>query len=121
MDRPQRRGKTKAGPHISAKCGNCGKPLGNPLTHVCLERTDFKKRKAAAAKPKPQARTGTAHEYTSCRDDDCSKFPCRVYKEGCADGQVLGYQIGYADGNASGYGAGFEVGLAACPGPHSGR
>lgn len=115
MDRPQRRGKTKAGPHIGVKCGKCEKPLGNPLTHVCRERTDFKKRKREAAK-KPQARTGTAHEYTTCDDDDCSKFQCRVYKEGLANGEVLGRQLGYSEGWAEGY----PSGIAACPRPHEG-
>ena len=118
----RRPGRTKAGPHVSIKCGNCGNPLGNPLTHVCRTATDFRERKKAAEKPKkPQARTGTAHEYTTCDDDDCSKYPCRVYKEGKADGEVEGYQFGYAEGNANGYAAGFDAGLASCPGPHSGR
>ncbi len=117
MDRPRRQGKTKAGPHIGLTCGKCGKPLGNPLTHVCRERTDFKKRKAAAAKPKkPQAGTGNAHEYTACDDDDCSRFQCRVYKQGVADGEVLGRQVGYAEG----WGDGFPAGIQACPRPHEG-
>ena len=119
MDRPQRTGKTKAGPHIGLACGKCGKPLGNPLTHVCREKTDFKRRKAAAAKAakkKPQARTGTAHEYTACDDDDCSRYPCRVYKEGLATGEVLGRQLGYAEGWAEGY----PSGIAACPRSHQG-
>lgn len=116
MDRPASRRKTKVGAHVGLSCGNCGKPLGNPLTHVCREKTDFKKRKAAAAKPKPQARTGTAHEYTTCDDDDCSKYPCRVYKQGLADGEVLGRQVGYAEGWAQGY----PEGIAACPRSHQG-
>ena len=116
MDRPQSRRKTKVKPALGLSCGKCGKPLGNPLTHVCREKTDFKRRKAASAKVKPQARTGTGHEYTACDDDDCSKFPCRVYKEGLADGEILGRQIGYAEG----YAAGFPDGLASCPGPHGG-
>jgi hypothetical protein len=63
---------------------------------------------------------GTGHEYTACDDDDCSRFPCRVYKEGLANGTEIGRQLGYAEGYADGYGAGFSAGLASCPGPHGG-
>ncbi len=115
MDSKRKPAATKVKPRVALTCGSCGKPYGNPLTHVCRTGTDFKKRKRAAekaAKPKPQARTGTAHEYTTCDDDDCSKYPCRVYKEGLANGEVLGRQIGYAEG--------FPDGISACPRPHQG-
>jgi hypothetical protein len=69
-----------------------------------------------------------SHEYAACDDEDCQRFPCRIYKEGHAGGKVEGYQIGYAAGypegyeagNAAGYAAGFNAGLASCPGPHGG-
>jgi hypothetical protein len=61
-----------------------------------------------------------SHEYTACDDEDCQRFPCRVYREGRADGRVEGCQIGYAEGFADGYGTGFSEGLASCPGPHGG-
>jgi len=66
----------------------------------------------------------TSHEYTACDDEDCQRYPCRLYKEGYADGYADGYQIGYAEGYAQGYSAGyqagFNAGLASCPGPHGG-
>ena len=123
----RRQGSTKVKPKVTVKCGRCHRPLGNPLTHRCVTRTDFTKRKAAAAKPaKPQARPGTSHEYTDCDDDDCQRFPCRVYKEGRADGFATGWDRGYARGYADGYergykegyGKGFPDGIAACPRPH---
>ena len=113
MDRKTPPRPSKVKPKLTVKCGSCGKPLGNPLTHVCVTGTDFAKRKREAAKPKPKpAGTGTGHEYTACDDDDCSRFPCRVYKEGKADGEVVGRQIGYAEG--------FPDGMSACPLPHQG-
>ena len=94
-------------------CARCRKPLGNPLTHRCVTGTDFKKRKRQADKPKPKpkpASTGNAHEYAACDDDDCSRFQCRIYKEGVANGTEIGRQLGYADG--------FPDGIAACPRNH---
>jgi hypothetical protein len=61
-------------------------------------------------------RTGQQHEYRTCRDEDCDRFPCRVYREGYRNG----YEDGYADGYGSGYASGFADGMAACPGPHGG-
>jgi hypothetical protein len=37
------------------KCGTCGKPYSNPLTHTCVVRLDYKRR-AAKAKPKGKRR-----------------------------------------------------------------
>jgi len=54
------------------------------------------------------------HDYRACGDEDCPRFPCRVYKEGVADG----YWIGHAAGFAEGYDKGFPDGQAACPRPH---
>ena len=34
----------------AGKCGRCGKPLGNPLTHTCTVRSDFRQRRADAKK-----------------------------------------------------------------------
>jgi len=63
-----------------------------------------------------QAGDGQEHRYQLCKDENCDRFPCRVYKEGYRNG----HQDGYAEGTASGYAAGFEDGIAACPGPHGG-
>ena len=113
MDRKTPVRPSKVKPKLTVKCGSCGKPLGNPLTHACVTRTDFRKRKADAAKPKAKPATnGNAHEYTTCDDDDCHKFQCKIYKEGKDDGVVLGRQLGYAEG--------FPDGMAACPLPHQG-
>jgi hypothetical protein len=113
---------------VKLKCRSCGRDLGNPLTHRCVTRTDYKRRKRAADKPRKPAPRGDGHEYASCDDDDCQRFPCRVYKEGREAGRVEGFALGYAagypkgynDGYAAGYAAGFPDGLASCPGPHGG-
>lgn len=71
-------------------------------------------------------RAGTEHRYQLCRDDDCDRFPCRVYKEGHRDGfgagweqgWIAGYVKGYQDGYRKGYDAGYPDGMAACPLPH---
>ena len=68
----------------------------------------------------PLAGTVSGHRYQLCRDDNCDRFPCRVYKEGWRDGWEYGYQRGYAEGYGAGYSAGFGDGLASCPGPHGG-
>jgi hypothetical protein len=62
------------------------------------------------------AATSAEHRYQTCRDEDCDRFPCRIYKEGYRNG----YQDGHGDGLAEGYANGFEDGIAACPGPHGG-
>lgn len=134
MDRRPSPRKTKIGPALTVKCGRCGRKLGNPLTHRCTERTDFKRRKTAAEKPKPAPKaapqTGDKHEYQACDDQDCPRYICRVYKEGFANGWTRGYDRGYAAGWAAGYDAGyrkgydagykkgFTDGIAACPRPH---
>lgn len=48
-----------------------------------------------------------AHEYTTCDDDDCPRFICRVYKEGFENGHGAGYAGGQAAGYAEGYGEGY--------------
>lgn len=105
------RGKTKVKtPGLTlAKCGSCGQSYANPLTHVCPSRRgDFKQRKAAAeraarkrkaaelrerrraeaarrrARGGPQRREG--HNYASCRDADCQRRDCRIYREGIERG-----------------------------------
>jgi len=129
MDSKRRPGSTKVKPKVTVKCGKCHRPLGNPLTHRCVTHTDFARRKRAADKPrKPPPKPGGSHEYTSCDDDDCPRFPCRVYKEGRRDGKIEGFQLGYAKGYAEGYRKGYDAGyktgfaegLASCPGPHGG-
>ena len=92
-----------------ATCSRCGQSYTNPLTHVCpSKRGDFKRRKAAAdraarkrkaaeqrarrhaetarrrAQGGPQRREG--HNYASCRDADCQRRDCRIYREGIERG-----------------------------------
>ncbi len=107
MDRKTAPGSTKVKPRLAVKCGRCGHPLGNPLTHRCVTHTDFKRRKRAAAKgpahPRPVS-TGNAHEPAECKDDDCPRYGCKMYKGG--------YEHGYSDGHGAGYGAGRSDGYA---------
>ena len=121
MDRKPPGRASKVKPKLVIKCGTCGTSLGNPLTHRCVTRTDWKKRKRQAEKPAPRPKpAGNAHEYAACDDDDCPRFQCRVYKEGRADGEITGRQHGEADGYAKGYGDGFSDGVRSCPLPHQG-
>jgi hypothetical protein len=99
MDRKTPVRPSKIGAKLTVKCGRCGRALGNPLTHRCVTRTDFRKRKRAAAKGHSRpASTGNAHEPAECKDDDCPRYGCKMYKQG--------YEAGYADGHGAGYGAG---------------
>ena len=56
------------------------------------------------------------HRYQTCRDEDCERFPCRVYTEGrergYREGYDRGWDKGYAQGYAEGYAAGFAAGVA---------
>ena len=44
------------------------------------------------------------HDYQTCEDPDCPRFPCRVYKDG--------YERGHGDGEAAGFAAGYAAGAA---------
>jgi hypothetical protein len=52
------------------------------------------------------------HRYQTCRDEDCDRFPCRVYKEGYAAGHGAGFGAGYAEGRADGYADGYGDGYS---------
>lgn len=54
-----------------------------------------------------------AHDYQTCDDDDCPRFPCRVYKEGFANGRAVGYAEGYGAGYVGGYSEGYQEGFTA--------
>jgi hypothetical protein len=117
MDRKTAPRATKVKPRLAVKCGRCGRPLGNPLTHRCVTHTDFKRRKAAAAKGHSRpATTGNAHEPTACKDDDCPRYGCKMYKQGYengyGDGHGAGYGAGRTDGRAEGYAEGYAAGAA---------
>ena len=53
------------------------------------------------------------HEYQTCDDEDCPRFPCRVYREGFANGRAVGYAEGYGTGYAEGYSDGYQEGFSA--------
>jgi predicted transposase YdaD len=55
----------------------------------------------------------TQHDYRRCRDEDCQRFACRVYREGFADGEAAGHAAGRAEGEAIGYAEGHADGYAA--------
>ena len=98
-------------------CGSCGKEFVNPLTHVCTGGGDFAERAAAKRKADAAARRAASrHEYSECEDQDCTAFPCRVYREGYAMGHGIGYGSGKADGLAEGYREGYAAGAASSEG-----
>jgi len=103
-------------------CPKCRKDAGNPLTHVCAPKSDFKRRRSAfGKKQKAQARAaarkkrqGEKHDYLACPDQDCKRPLCIAYKTGYQSGDQDGYERGWD----LGYQAGFQDGLDACPRPH---
>jgi hypothetical protein len=106
-------------PHLSfGTCPKCKKPQGNPLTHTCHPRSDFKRRKAAHAKEQRAAarkkRAKQAHDYQACDNNDCPRPVCVVFKTGYQTGNHDGYQAGWQ----AGYDRGYPEGQAACPRPH---
>jgi hypothetical protein len=112
------------------KCDTCKKTIGNPLTHTCTPKSDFKSRKRTAeqqAKAKGK-RQPDRHDYQDCKDDNCKRSACVAYKtgyrrgydDGFDDGYGIGWANGHAAGKAEGYEQGFAEGLASCPGPHGG-
>jgi hypothetical protein len=54
------------------------------------------------------------HRYQTCRNEDCQRFACRVYREGYQDGYAAGSAVGYAAGHAEGCSAGYSAGAASC-------
>jgi flagellar biosynthesis/type III secretory pathway protein FliH len=46
------------------------------------------------------------HRYQTCRDEDCQRFACRIYREGFENGYETGYDVGYSKGYSAGYAAG---------------
>jgi len=110
-------------PRVSfGTCPTCKKPQGNPLTHVCHPKSDFKKRKARAAKRERaearKKRQAEKHDYQACSDKDCPRSLCVAFRTGWKLGEQDGYERGFDTGNAAGYAAGFQAGMAACPLPH---
>ena len=104
-----RSGRTRLAPKasIAIKCQRCGKDYANPLTHVCKVPSDFRKRKREHARQQAAEKRRAQrdqHDYATCDDEHCERFPCRVYREG--------YEQGYADGTGAGFAAGMAQGRA---------
>ena len=55
----------------------------------------------------------TQHDYRRCRDEDCQRFACRVYREGYINGKLAGRAEGRAEGEAAGYSNGYSAGYSA--------
>jgi hypothetical protein len=53
------------------------------------------------------------HHAETCRDDDCTRLPCRMYKAGFRDGYEQGREEGFAEGFAAGYSEGYSAGYGA--------
>jgi hypothetical protein len=58
--------------------------------------------------------TTQEHRYATCRDEDCQRFACRVWREGFREGYGAGHAAGFAQGQAVGYSEGYAAGAASC-------
>lgn len=104
------------------KCPKCRKPYGNPLTHDCAPKSDFKRRKSDfAKKQKAEARDkarkkrqAEKHDYQACAGKDCPRPLCVAFKTGYRSGDQDGFERGWE----LGYGAGYPDGVDACPRAH---
>jgi hypothetical protein len=103
-------------------CPRCKKPQGNPLTHACTPKSDFKRRKAAYDKAERararKKRRKNDHDYQACTDNDCARSLCVAFKTGYQAGDLDGYERGWRVGHQVGYNTGFPAGIAACPRTH---
>ncbi len=99
-------------------CPRCRKPQGNPLTHTCHPRSDFKRRKTRHEKEQRaknrRKRQKNDHDYQACPAADCPRPLCVAWKTGYQTGSHDGYELGWQQG----YDRGFPDGQAACPLPH---
>jgi len=57
-----------------------------------------------------------SHLAEDCRDDNCPRFGCRMWREGYRAGFAAGYATGYAAGEAAGFAAGYAAGAASTSG-----
>jgi hypothetical protein len=59
----------------------------------------------------------TQHRYQTCRDEDCQRYACCIYREGYDNGyagHAAGETKGHAAGHAEGWNAGYAAGAASC-------
>lgn len=110
------------------QCPKCRKTITNPLDHTCRPKSDFRRRRSAAAKQEAKdkraqgasiAKVGRSrqrgpakakHDYLTCSDGDCQRSLCVAFK--------TGYKTGHLDGYDQGWDLGFAAGIAACPRTH---
>lgn len=87
------------------QCGRCRKRYSNPFGHTCAPKSDFKRRKATAAKQAAAAKRKARPEHppaSACRDGDCRRAACAAYREGREHGYQEGHETGFAEGFAAG-------------------
>lgn len=65
---------------VASWCPECQKR--QPPFHVCMIKTDFKRRTKDARRPRSQGHQ--AHDYRTCRDHDCKRPACAAFREGQA-------------------------------------
>ena len=53
------------------------------------------------------------HLAESCQDEDCTRLPCRMYKQGYRAGYERGHREGWDQGYAAGHSAGYSAGHSA--------
>jgi hypothetical protein len=58
----------------------------------------------------------TQHRPQTCRDGECQRYPCRMYREGFRAGYSAGHAAGKAEGHAEGYADGYAEGAASASG-----
>jgi hypothetical protein len=82
----RRKATIKLAPALAA-CSRCGKPYGNPLTHTCRPKSDFRSRKAAfSRKTQAAARKATRDaerskqraKITAARDRERQRSAARI-------------------------------------------
>lgn len=65
-------------------------------------RQAAREKRAQGKAQKPRSNDQDRHDYQSCPDLDCGRYPCRVYREGKGAGQAEGHSEGYVEGYAEG-------------------
>jgi hypothetical protein len=96
------------------KCPKCRKRYGagGPLTHACVPRSDFKRRRKQFEKEERERarKARPKHDYTECSDAECKRSLCVAYKGGIALGDERGFERGWDQG--------YDRGVADCPRDH---
>lgn len=102
-------------------CPKCRKTITNPLNHTCRPKSDFKARKRAADKAKPQRATNRPqHDYQACGDRSCPRPLCTAFRTGREVGHEEAYPDAYRQGWDACYPVAYTEGQANCPLPHGG-